>query len=550
MHPSVLSTHILPNEILNEIIEYLHYNTLIHSIGLVNKQWRQCMMKSFVWKTRIVTLRGDCKETITQECIQFLKQCHITKFSFKKNYPMQLLLKELADIVTYFSFEDTILCDVTSVYNYKPDFPELLEVKFTDHDTSNVISRWISAMPILTSLSVGHLFAEVLFSKTLKHLSIRQTISQSQLITIFNQLPLLESVILNFDAYVRSSIWVSIFNITGVSDRLTSLNLQQMFITEYLSNQPPYSYTINSLKKLQLYGVQDHIDLLYNSQNTLELLSLSSLRSDISSINSLPNLRTLNIHKSSWSKILSILYYCHMTLEHLILMDIVKDEYSPVNLHFPNIKSIIFRLHTLELVPILMKNISGKYLHKLVIETRDVTNSSVIEFTEITPKLTEIRELRISEIIFSCFTESSLENIRTLDLLSENYDLDLNEKTLSLILSCKNLSQFNAHAIYHTVSATNWLDRLLKSCMYLEKIIMEGKQSGEVNFTLTDSYPFMVQLEIHFSSIQQYWKQVLQSLPNLKVLSCDSVPIDQYQHVREYLDNSHIPKVSVTHANS
>jgi hypothetical protein len=80
-----------PNEIIIIVLSYCKECFLVHTAGLVNKQWNESVKQPVLWRTKMIRLSGESDGI---ESIAFVKQCDITRFCIDNAAQANVLLNE------------------------------------------------------------------------------------------------------------------------------------------------------------------------------------------------------------------------------------------------------------------------------------------------------------------------------------------------------------------------------------------------------------------------------------------------------------------------
>jgi hypothetical protein len=515
----------VPNDIFTSVFEFMDVKELVHCVSLVNEQWRNATMQPSVWRTRTIVLNERVDE-ISESMIQFFKQCDITKFLLHNHCQVNQLIPQVHNVVTELMFEygvEMALIDIEIV----PLFPVLQ--KFCYRIEELTMFKWMAQMPNLTILrpSFGHMndinFQIILSLKQLKELRLHYNLSEEQTIEVFKQLPLLENVDIMFKDNINSSMWNTVFQINGVSDRVKRLTIAQIeFEKKVNTSYQPQRINLEELNITE--SVMCHMVLLYCCQQSIKRLSIDAY--DIS-VNNLqfPNLSHLTLSKAKYSDVLYILTSCNNTIESLVLDTLISSEYTPVKLTLP-------RIHTLELYAVesdfykdLIGNLDGRSVKKLTI-TCEVTSSLINAFQSTASRITNLRAATIPQVLFGFIPLSNLDDIYT----TGGPLADLDEYTLSKIESGNRLTSISMEYL-DKATADNWLFRLLNCCRKLERMDIRTGTASLINISEMRLHENLTMIDIDYSSVRENLKILLKNTPNLKNLSLNNIPLDKYSRV-------------------
>jgi hypothetical protein len=516
----------LPNELLTSIFDLLENKVLIHTINFVNKHWRNIMLQPCVWRGRTIDVDNVSLETI----VPFLKHCDISKLSVRSSQFLNQILPQFSTIVT--SLGIGYVVDVRRNNVEQLAFPELQCLIFhsRSYDTE-VLVNWLKAMPKITSLSVtihsANILDQIMLTTSLRKLALYYLLSEEEVIRIFKQLTLLDDVQLEFNNTVTSSVWNKIFEIEGLSDRLKSLDIRQIISSPQVSNlssNNSFNFTLKNLKCLNIDSrAKSHLNLLYCcSQNSLEQLSIKlPIEFSWETLEErpihFPKLKRVILINVSYSYALHLLQSCSNTIEYLQIT-VLPDEYTPVHLNFPNIRSISCIDRSAAFCTQLFANIAGYSVRKFSLNVETLTNPEIILLKNIISKLVNVTDLNVPH--------------------------GLLENGLDTILSCRFLVTFGASG--SGVVTNNWLKRMLNCCIYLDTINIDVKAIISTKLDLTDlqTHQFLRDLTIDYSSVHGKFDLLLKNLPNLNCLSCFT-PLDGYSHIIENLNRYPVPHLRI-----
>jgi hypothetical protein len=536
-------TQSIPIDIFLLIFEYLEESFLIHSIALVNKQWRQCAFHPTIWKSKCIKLE-DRIEVVPRSFIEFIKQCHITKFTMDTSEQFNQFMLDISNVVTELSI--TTWNTVDSEY---PEFPQLQSFSYGLLVESNGLPvSLILKMPKLTALVVDYtlkndiIVQTLLTRKNLKKLRINYSFTEEQVVHLFTELKYLENIGIYLHETVTSALWNTVFQIEGVSKRLKVVELNQSKCADY---QQSYNLTIKNLKCLTINGnSKPHLDLLKCSRHILEKLVILhdyNYKKIIEMNWNCPCLKYLRLAiPVTYRYIISLLESCNQTIETLILFHLVKVQYSPVYLNLPKIKCIKFKGQSSELYASILQNIDGNSLNTLMICLKE-TFSIVDVFSDIAPRLTNLRKITIGQNLFNHIPIVNLNSILELTI---DRALWIDDELMNTLVKCSNLNSFKIMNSCRA-SADNWLVRLLNNCVYLTNIHFHYGCTSGVNFSLLRSHNYLRYLEIHYSSIQQNLDTLLLNTPLLKYIKCVQIPLGKYSHFLESINKYPVPKVEL-----
>jgi hypothetical protein len=263
----------LPNELLISIFEFLSNCDLIHAVGLVDKQWRTCMMTKKTWKERKIAC-----DSLAITNLKFINKCGITRFSVHSGEQLDMIVPTLYSTVTKLKLGwDTDEAYDTTLLESITEFPSIVSLGFSFYysfEFTRLMKRWIPLMPNLTSLSCScpwnEQWREIIFNcKNLKKIFI-PLITETGTIELFKQLPLLENVSLTFKT--SSSIWKHILEMDNVCNRLNKLclsNHDSSSRARYEISAPTLCHMSN-LTDLTIFGeLVNQSDLLYSASLSL-----------------------------------------------------------------------------------------------------------------------------------------------------------------------------------------------------------------------------------------------------------------------------------------
>jgi hypothetical protein len=541
---------ILPNELFTSIFTFLSDSCLIHSIGLVNHQWRIIMKQSCVWRWRRISFDSDVK-ILPPCCIEFIKQCDITKFNIG-GANLNQIVNEFHRVVTEMnlSFQEV-------KFDANIDFPELqcLSGLSSWDDQNDSIIHQLKNIPKLSSLEIygvnfnlGHIYS--ISKLKILHLSPYEH-TETEAIEIFKQLVFLEDVKLAFSSNVTSTMWNSIFQIDGVSDRLKSIWIVQYEGDLSKKQYPSYNLKINNLTSLTISGVcNPHADLLYNSQKTLEYLVLYlHPRTSLFNITNvkLPYLKTLALNCVKCDEFVSLLSTCHSTLLSLSLSSLNSSDYIiPSDLNLSKLKRITFReIKESGIYGSLLKHLDGKNIRDMtLLHNQKVSPSLEREIIPMFSRTVNLNQLLISHSLFDLLSTFNFESLYSLSING-----GLNDHTIDLLNGCTNL---NSIRVIGNVSSTNTIVRILNICEYLESIIIVSKHISTVDFSVLKLHNNITRINVHYSSIQNSFETLLKYTLNLHVFKCTGLPIESYSNFLEAVDrypvNTLVLTVQISHS--
>jgi hypothetical protein len=530
----------VPNDIFTSVFEFLEMKELIHCVSLVNKQWRGATMQPSVWRTRELKLSA----VIPKPAIQLFKQCDITKFILCNQKEIHQVVSQFSNVVTELTLEYSVTVDSIEIV---PPFPALK--KFHYHsEKSNEMLTWIRQMPNLTLLRTSSgpmdndIFQSILSLKQLKKLKLFYIISEEQTIELFKELPLLESVELKFhDNNMKSSMWNTVFQINGVSDRLKYLTISQNSYKD--SDDTLYNLRINGLESLQIRGgVRTHMILLHSSQRILQRLTIKVNGVDLSQIK-LPNLKYLFMSSASFSDILSILTSCNDTLEYLELDYLLSGDYTPVKLTLPRIQTLVLDADEPDFYSDLIANIDGRSMKKLTIIC-EVTDSLMDAFQSIAPTMTNLRSVTIPHALFTFILHVSFLNTLNLTTLMADQD-ELTFNTFNILVTGTRLTSIAVGS--NETTAENWLLRLVNNCQRLENLYINIFNNSLVDFSEMKLHQNLSSVGIEeYSSIQENLKILLKNSPNLKYIGIGNIPLDKYSSILESIDEYPVARIELS----
>jgi hypothetical protein len=506
--------HIL-NEILISIFEWLSNKHLIHEVGLVNKLWRNTMLHPCIWRTRTIDI-DRFLDPLPLSLIQFIEECDITKFTLNSHRHLKQIALQFHETVTKLK-----LSSYMTVHRVTPD--ELFDVPSFPamQDFYGYSSRLIRQMPNLTSvltLIYGPKKDESLKTiyslKNLKKLDqVGDYITQQDVMDLFQKLPLLEDVRVLVDKSVTPSVWHSVFQIEGVSNRLKRLSIE-----DDVDSNPGHTSSnivINNLKRLHIYGIlNSHKSILYASQHTLTDLSLRTTEDEDFSGLKIPNLKYLRIYGQLPKNFIPLLLLCQNKLKDLFLELEDEQEYKMEEcLNFPQLTTLTLNEQTSNFYTTLFENMDGKRLMELTISECIVPTIENI-FPVVASRLTNLRYFYNSFKLFKLIPKSILHNI-SLVFITE--PVHLNEDALKILLNCSNLTTLAITTDDNNeISADNWLVRLLNNCKKLKRLTFTAVSSSKVDFTEMEHHPCLSHLVVHDSSVQQQRDLLLKNTPKLR----------------------------------
>jgi hypothetical protein len=492
----------LSNGMLTTIFQFMQNSSLIHTMGLVNKQWRQAMLQPCIWKTRVTRQRTI--DEFPESFLQFCKQCQITKFTVLTYRHINEIMNKFSKVITELNIMACLDMELVSID--VPVFPEMqkfvCEANIADcRETMDLISgmKKLTSLEIYINNSYKREFEQVLYScKTLKSLKLTAYLfQQNETIELFKQLPLLEEIDIRFDGLVSSSVWNSVFQIKGVSDRMRTMNIFQGKSTLNLLQNEPYKLQINNLKQLSISGmVSQHSDLLYCSQHTLERLSLDkSDNIDTTTIN-LPKLKSLTLYRCDCKVILDILLSCNQTIEQLVLQDPRNyNGYIPVDLTLPKIKYISCDIDTSDFYSSLLEAIEGNNLVKLVFSF-DVGPTLLRSIPTIATKMRMLTSLRISSS--------------------------------------------------HAKDTESWFVTILNNCKYMHELSFLLNSRSATDLEELQVHRYLEHLEVNYSIVQNNTEIVLKNTPNLNYIYCEKVELSEYSKLLGLLNIYPVSEISIT----
>jgi hypothetical protein len=522
----------VPSEILISIFEFLDVKLLVHTMGLVNKQWRSAVANPCVWKNRFIPkLNETIVESDVTPFVQCFKEWGIRNFSICDNSQINLWIPLLSEFVTKLNVYSS---EVSNDINCgEAEFPELTD--FSCYNRAKQIEGWITMMPNLTALKYNWSVTTVLSKKLLRKLELLNTITEHETIQLFQELPLLEDVTLKFNlSEITSSMWKSVFDIDGVSNRLTRLNIGTTKERNYVNPSTHLHMTkSNVLRDLCISGdeMSIHSNLLYSCQQTLELLYCNGITNTDGIQYSL--LRKLTLRNARNSDILSILASCNNTIEQIEFSEPIPDGYTvPEYLSFPNIKVIVINGKDIsELSRVILKDIDGKFLRNLSILNANQLSPVESDFLNISSRWKNMTSLAIPDSILPYYSKSTLKSITRLSISGS--DIEFDETLFEIILNCSSLSSFVAK--YSIITVNDWIARLLvKRGADMKQISFQGKlKSGPVVFTDIPICNFLRSFAVDYSSIQQNIEIILKNSPNLLMFHCCNIPLSGYSNFLE-----------------
>jgi hypothetical protein len=521
----------VPNDIFTSVYEFLDVKELVHCVSLVNKQWRNTTMQTSVWRTRTILLNEQVEE-ISESMIQFFTQCDITKF-FLHNYgQVNQLIPQVHNVVTELMFEESVEIDSIDI-GIVPMFPVLNKFCYVQEEWTNIF-KWISQMPNLTILRTpfGDIddinFQIILSLKKLKELRLYYNLSEEQTIELFKQLPLLENVDIMLKDNINSSMWNTVFQIDGVSDRLKHLAV----------TQGEFEKNVNTSYQLQRINIEElkitrsamsHMVLLYCGQQSIKRLDIDAYDVSLNNLK-LPNLSHLTISNAKYSDVLSILTSCSNTVESIELDSLVRSKYTPLKFTLAKIHTLALNGAGSDFYTDLIGNVNGSSIRVLAI-TCNVTNSLVDAFEGIASRITNLRAATIPQVLFRFIPQ-----IRNLDYIFITAPLtDLDEHTLNIIKSDR-LTSIVMESLVNKATADNWLFRLLNHCQILERMSIRTETTSFVNISEMRLHKSLTHIDIDYSSIRENLGTLLKNTPNLKNFSLNNIPLDQYSSVLESID--------------
>jgi hypothetical protein len=536
----------IPIDILTSIFGCLSNKYLVHRVGLVNKQWRNTMLHPFIWRTRTIEI-DRFLDTLP---LSFIEECDITKYTLNSKSHLKQVVLQFPETVTRLNLGIFINMNTMTQDEYFdiPVFTAMQE--FSAFDASDTCLKLTQHMPNLTSLyTFFNIIGESLIYslKNLKRIEkVGDPISEANMIEMFQKLPLLEDVSVTVDVSDTSSVWNSVFQIEGVSNRLKKLSIESYdSITDTTS---PSNIVINNLNTLHILASLDsHTrSILYASQHTLIDLRLFTQANDDLSGVKLPKLKHLCIDGQLPINMLSLLASCQNTLKDLSLELNDEQEYMneiETNLNFSQLNSLIIRGQPSNFYTTLLENIDGGRLVTLQISAYIVP---IIEdmFPAIASKLTNLRHITAPFKLVNLMPKYLLHNITLLNFTAFGL---LDEDTLNLLLSFPKLATLDINPIDGCmITADNWLVRLLNNCKNLKQLVLNAITESKVDFTELELHSRLTKLDINYSSVRQHWNLLLKNTPKLRKLKCSRIPLDDLSNLLEVINKYSVASVELS----
>jgi hypothetical protein len=521
-----------PNDVISLIFSFCSPYYLIQSASKVCKQWYICMKQPFIWKNEKVYLDTKSHE-FSSLVMQFWKDCQINKFVFSNAKQVNSILAEFFTTVKSIELDWNISGEEVAQINFEPacDFNALECMIFHDQQTK-IVQKWLPFMTNLTELD-GHLTCiDSIKTNKLKKLNIWSDVSEHSILKLFQHQPL-EHLTVTLNEAVSPKVWNQILGIPEVLNRMKYLYVRQ-YITESNTlpfNQPSY---IPSFKNLKTLYLEDCWNILFfAAQNTVEELSLSIDIPEFASI-SLPHVKILHISRCRIQTIATLINACSSTLEFLDISDVKRSDPAPsLNLKLPLLNSLYIYGCPLSLVCALLEGSTDSKFKSISFTDIDFSDTDVSVLSELAPLFSRVsisNDYNGPPELFMLLAPECILDIHTIDFGTSTYTsfTNLSEDIFQRILMCQELTLLQCTDIT-SVSANNWIPRLLNSCPRLTCInLPNARLEAEMDLsTLTEHY--ISALSLHASNLKL---DQIQYLSNLKQYS---LTLDHIQH-QEFSD--------------
>jgi hypothetical protein len=548
----------LPNEIITTILSY-HYHRkqfLIHTAGLVNKQWNNSMKHPSIWSKRSISI-GEKNRVLS---IPFIKECNITGFYIEEIAQAQFILNEFQSIAKKleFSNQDWTEDDMAQLDFTPTLFPELEEFIFNCSNCDS-IKKWLQFMPQLTILRITNSFDlddevidGILSCKLLREISTAIVFDEMFTIRMFNELIHLEEVTIMFDGSVQSTIWDKVLQIPSVLYRLKTLEVIAYDTGLEEITKPTSIPQFKNLKALVVDGqLNRHSILLFSAQNTLETLNLNvgDVQVDFSGI-SFSKLKSITLYGANAKMVAELLASANNTLEYIEIRNTTTSSDVPsVYLNLPKLNELVMTNFPLSILSLILKDIERASLYYL--DLFDVQD----EATEIETQIVVQLFKRIHSLesycglpdFFKLIPEESLaSHLDSLYIYTVDTDglkqFTLDEQLFDRILKCSVLTTLTIETVSITVD--NWIPRLFNACPQLSCLrIPNGKLEADMDLSQVEENE-ITSIQVHSSNLKAEDRlQFLETSKYIRDIEIYFIPTGQFSNVISELNKFDLKKV-------
>jgi hypothetical protein len=529
-----------PNEIITTVLSYCRESFLIHTAGLVNKQWNESMKQPVIWRTKSLSFN---EKSDGADSIPFIKQCDITSFTIDNAAQANVILTEFhstmkkLDLSWSWSEEEVAKLEFTPTL-----FEELEEFTFSSY-FGDTIKKWLQLMPKLTlldgSFDLDDDFKDgILACKELKKLDTNAEFDEAFAIRMFNGLTHLEEAVFRLADDATGALWDQILQIPGLLDRMKLLQVRQYGTGPITSTRPKRIPQFKNLKTLLLDGqFNSHAVLLWAAQNSVETLTLdvADIEVDFTGI-TFPKLKEIVLYSADAKAIAELVSGGNNTLEEITIRDTKGSPDVPsVYLDLPKLKDLTLQSFPLSIMSLLLKDNEGAGLKLLNLHDADYEDADEAEVEKIAKLFTRMHTLDSyagpPDLFKFVPAEALIKKVEIESTKSES-PFALDDSLIDRILKCAVLEKLSSSCIT-SVTADNWIPRILKACPKLVTLdIPKSKLIAEQDLSQVEVNEVLRSFEVHSTNLKAEDRlQLLEKLKEVRTIGVHFIPVQEYSDV-------------------